>query len=348
VVNPLTANAHVDVRLLRKTDDLEDFATTVCSPKYTPRVYGDTPRSTADRFLDQHFNPRPDTHASTTKSEVWVAFEKEDILGYYVHIFKRWGTVKGSTFIVKNEHQGRGIGRRMHQVIESDYDQRAGIRKLFHTLPVPETGHIRLSVGEFGYQIEGHMRTHYVPGSDELIVGRRPARWAPAQAQPTLFPHRLAEGGPVRVEELSGKASAAEADAMLPWLRATHDPVDRAHCEWLLTPSPKRHVFVARGKEGPAGFLVLSKKHVKLDKAMLVLDPAAPSREAATALAKTALRVSAEDNVRKVFTEVPDPAIELRHLLAGLGFRREGVPSAPYKEGVDLVVMSHFLPGGSA
>lgn len=344
-----TKNNHVEVRLLRKDDDIEDFATTVCSPKYTPRVYGDTPRATADKFLDQHFNPRPHTNASTTKSEVWVAYEGDLVLGYYVHIFKRWGTVKGSTFIVKNEHQGRGIGRRMHQVIEADYDHRPGVRKLFHTLPVPETGHIRLSVGEFGYQIEGHMRTHYVPTSDELIVGRRPAAWRPNPGpHPTPFPARLAETGHVDVVESTGKPSGSDADAMLPWLRATHDPVDRAHAEWLLTPHAKRHVFVARGAGGaPAGFLVLSKKHVKLDKAMLVLDPAAPSREAAVALARTALRVSAEDGVRKVFTEVPDPAIELRQALHGLGFRREGVPSAPYKEGVDLVVMSHFLPGGA-
>lgn len=334
-----------EIRPLHHGDDHEDFIRTVCDPGYTPRYYGDTPRFVAERFLTKHFAPGRGAD-STEAAEIWIGVQDGIPVGYYTMLFKRWGTAKASTFVVKKEHQGRGLGRAFHATIERAYDERAGLRKIFHTAPVPEIGHLRLDL-EFGYRVEGHLKDHFLDGCDELVMGRRPASWTPRDAAPAPYPSGLAEGGFDVVAPVDEAAARALAPTLTRWLSATHDPVDDAYAGALLRPAPLRQSYVATWRGEPVGLLALSRKRVKLAKALLVLDPQAPSRAAALALAHHALDLTRVDS-RKLFVEVPDAATALKGLLAGLGFRREAVTESTYKEGVDMALLSRFLGGGRA
>jgi hypothetical protein len=278
-------------------------------------------------------------------AEIWIATCGYDVLGYYTMLRKRWGTVKASTFVVKAEYQRRGVGRQFHQVVENTYDQDPLIRKIYHTAPVPETGHLRLDL-EFGYRIEGHLRSHFTPGCDELVMGRRPDHRSYEPRDTEVFPAALCSDAPVTVAALASAAGpGTELPAMLAgWLSLTHEPVDRAYAARLLTGSPRRTAYLARTGDGSlAGMLILARKSVRLLKLNLQLDPARPSRSAFVELLKVAEAVASKERQRKLFLEVPETAVEMRTLLKQAGFRHEAHLDSPYKEGIDLALFSRRL-----
>jgi RimJ/RimL family protein N-acetyltransferase len=329
------------VRRMTAADDQDAFVHTVCSPLYTSRHYGETREDIPRRFLGLHFGKAYTAGSSTCGADIWLAVDGDVVVGYYTMLRKRWGTVKSSTFIVKNEYQRRGIGRRIHDVVEAHYDHCPGVRKLYHTAPVGELGHLRLDL-EFGYRIEGHLRSHFLEGRDELVMGRFP-RVPLVRPKSAVhdWPRDLNWEGDVSVAGLSGPTPDGLCAEALRWVRWTHDRVDAAWIQSQLSAAIGR--WVAGDADAPRGVAALMAKRVRLGKLVLWLDPTAPSGPAVRLMVRSAVAQAQTLRLRKLYVEVPTLATELKLLLAEHGFVHEATLESPYKHAVDMELLSSWL-----
>jgi GNAT superfamily N-acetyltransferase len=107
----------------------------------------------------------------TLRKTIWKAEGIDgETLGFTVATEKRGGSIKFGPSLVASEHRNKGVGRALRLAVEEKYKAR-GFRKAYSTTNLRNAPGIYYLTGA-GYAIEGHLRSHYQAGVDEVVLGK--------------------------------------------------------------------------------------------------------------------------------------------------------------------------------
>lgn len=285
---------------------------------------------TADWLLDLGKRENDPVGYFTLRKAIWkVENQQGNTIGFTVASEKRGGSVKFGPTLVARQERNKGVGRALRLAVEARY-QAQGFRKAYSTTNLRNAAGIYYLIA-IGYSIEGHFRSHYQFGVDEVVLGKL-----------------LAQEGR-DIAEQSCKATSVLLERLQPY----YDGLDETFAHSIFrsstteVPLHDESLYTTKAKVlfgNPAkNFCVTTPKREGTVKVgpVLALDPAGLKD-----LIGEVVEFYGALAARKLYCIIPFAEAWMVRELRLEGWDLEGALREPYRAFCDMAVLSFFLENG--
>jgi hypothetical protein len=277
-----------------------------------------------------------------THSKICVrAFYRGRSLGYTTLTLKRGGAVKtGPTILLRRErYRSRGP---LIQGMLSDIVAAAGFHKIYCTCPTSRADVFRYLI-KSNFEVEAHLRRHYSPDHDELVMGK--VLWRPPERRVSMVSEERAarlelDPDPALWRDLvtgvAGTVYCKHPDDLFRHLVACRRMTDA----FKYSERPKSTI-VAFGRGTALAALILAPKRggsVRATPFLRTSDARILKR-----IVTEAMAVCRRFGRRKLTVLSPQQWMNFSRALLSLDFQAEGVLRCPYYGSGDCAVYSKFF-----
>ncbi len=297
--------------------------------KIISNKYPFSKQKTAHSFIQNHKDNFDKKGYFTKNKTIWKITDNSDVCGYTVVSEKRGGSIKFGPTMIIPERQNKGYGGKIRKMVE-DYYCNIGYRKAYSTTNLDNKPAI-FYITKIGYKIELHLENHFEKNKDELVLSKFLNPTKSLKYNSTIDFDNLNEVEKSIYEEVSLYC----------------DDIDNIFFDNIRASLSNMNIinellFINKKKK-----IIQSTNH----KAIAITTP---KRGGCIKLSPLVLSLNNDDNdylfkkiisyykgnFHKLYTLIP-----LHHIsiLKKFGFFIEGIIREPYKENVDLIIMSKFI-----
>jgi len=297
-----------------------------------PKRYPLSTKETLDSIISVHKLGNDPAGYFTLSKTIWKgASDSSEVLAFTVATEKRGGSVKFGPTLVAEGLRGQGVGSKFRLLVEQVYARR-GFRKSYSTTHLRNTAGIRY-LARIGHSIEAHLRDHYLPGIDEVVLGRR----------------LTSEETQVTCASLVPDAHLTAEDAhMLRELSQTYDELDESFMRQIRKtlrnelPLQEECEYVAKFKlmvtvSGDTAAITTPKRTGVIKITPLIYGAEELLSEL---LSKVEERYRSERHVRKLFGLFSHYDLSAIRILEKQGYNVEGYLREPYRRGLNMLIYS--------
>jgi hypothetical protein len=292
----------------------------------------------------------------TLGKEVWVISEKSTgiFLGFEVITRKRGGSIKiGPTFL-QPEARHKGYATKVIELLCVEYAA-LGARKVYVTAP---SGHKSTAVLDFYYlklSLEAILSNHYKIGSAERVCGRFLSKKTKVTSlRPRVEFNQEAPGTLLLgTNNLGGVSDKVFSEFIINEMKPNYDDIDSDFANAILagtTRNPAAYeqkgkvmFTIADGDRLACVAVATAKRGGTFKVAPFLISDRYYTEANAETLIVAIVNYAAANKKRKITILLPVRDWSVVNVVMMHQFTAEGVLRSPYKEGVDVVVLSRLV-----
>lgn len=312
-----------------------------------PAFYDDVDATFPSSLIRAASQQGDDCGYFTLRRTFFVARHGGAPVGFTTAAFKRGGSAKIGPTAVLAPWRRQGVATRLRDAAEAELEVRYEARKLYLTVPANNTPALLFNLGR-GFKVEGVLHDQYQSGRAELVLGRFPGRRPWRTDQDPLVLSRSTTGT-VTSRIVSDSSAAALESQFRPLLATVFDGIDLAFFVSIIdATSPARQAYSLKGKSLIGGFVDSKLDGIcvytpKRGGAVKIAPIVATRLDVIEAMVCRCVDLGFAEGRSKLYAHVPMPHATVAAAMGRLGFQPEAQLRAPYKPGVDVLVVSKTL-----
>lgn len=318
------------------------------------RDYEEIAASFAETLVAVDKEGRDPNGLFTLGKEVWVLFNQDKCLvGYEVVTRKRGGSIKLGPTLLLEEFRGRGFAGEAIDALLSIYAD-AGARKVYVTAPATNVPTLTLDCRRLKLRVEALLRNQYSEHGYERVSSKflRPHTYGTAELNFIDDDERpITFGVP---SDLTGDLSSQVKDLIVRRLGEAYDDIDESFSASLIRGAAigPNSAYEQKGRSlllgNSEGRLVVCigctpKRGGALKIAPFAIEVGHRTRGMVAAAVEAVRNQALEHSRRKLYYVLPLTEWGVATQLLEIGLQLEGILASPYKEGVDVAVLSEFV-----
>lgn len=308
------------------TNDLESFKT-LFEESISP-LYPNSTLKTAESIIQKHLLGTDPNGYFTKRKTIWKGIlENNELVAFTVISEKRGGSIKFGPTMVSKSCRGKGIGSSFRRLVEEEYSSKE-YRKAYSTTNLYNLPAI-LYILKIGYKIELHLKSHYSKIDDELVLSKNIDK-----QKNTTFKYSA------QVKNVP--------DFIVDYMQKYYEEIDEVFFQNIEKTITEKFDFTE-------DFFIAKRKHkfqIDNEKQYAIVTPkrGGCAKISPLILSTNSLKNSEfiqliikhydESSIHKFYTFIPLDRLDEIEVLKNNGFFIEGIITEPYKNGVDLIMLS--------